>query len=211
MFTPKDKLADWFEYYTGVLELNVWTNTTLESSEWSESTRRWTVTLMREKDGKKESRRSTLPNHIQLNNESIGILQPRRVILATGHAGEPYLPSGIAEIDDFKGTLIHLSQFTKPREKSKGKKAVVIGCCNSGHDIARDYYDHGYDVTMVQRSSTLVLTSETLIDVTMKGLYAEDGVTISASLSINTLIFLPLAASCRRRRHRQHFYPQPHC
>ena len=35
---------------------------------------------------------------------------------------------------------------------------------------------------MVQRSSTLVLTSETLIDVTMKGLYAEDGVRLSAHM-----------------------------
>lgn len=31
---------------------------------------------------------------------------------------------------------------------------------------------------MVQRSSTLVITSETLMDVTMKGLYEEDGVNI---------------------------------
>jgi len=182
VFTPKDKLADWFEYYTGVLELNVWTNTTLETSEWSESTRQWTVTLTREKDGKKENRSSPLLKRIRLTNESIGILHPRHVILATGHAGEPYLPSHISGMDDFKGSLIHSSQFTKPREKTKGKKAVIIGCCNSGHDIAKDYYDHGYDVIMVLRSSTLVLTSETLIDVTMKGLYAEDGVTIPASI-----------------------------
>ena len=61
----------------------------------------------------------------------------------------------------------------------KGKRAIVVGSCNSGHDIARDYYDHGYDVTMIQRSSTLVLTGETLIDGTMKGLYDEDGVSQS--------------------------------
>ena len=34
---------------------------------------------------------------------------------------------------------------------------------------------------MVQRSSTLVVTSETLIDVTMKGLYDEHGVSLSVS------------------------------
>lgn len=155
----------------------MWTNTTLETSEWSESTRQWTVTLAREKDGKKENRNSFFLNRIQLNNKSTGTLHPRHVILATGHSGEPYFPSRIAGIDDFRGDLlIHSSQFTTPRGKSKGKKAVVVGCCNSGHDIARDYYDHGYDVTMVQRSSTLVLTSDTLSEVTMKGLYAEDGV-----------------------------------
>ncbi len=69
----------------------------------------------------------------------------------------------------------------------------MIGYCNSGHDIARDYFYHGYDVTIVQRSSTLVLTSETLIDVTMKGLYAEVGVIISApNVKKHANLFLPL-------------------
>ena len=179
----------------GALELNVWTNTTLETSEWSESTRQWTVTLGRETDGKKETRNSSPLNRFHLTNEPIGTLHPRHVILATGHSGEPYLPSHIDGINEFKGDrLIHSSQFTRPRENANRKKAVVVGCCNSGHDIARDFHDHGYDVTMVQRSSTLVLTSETLIDVTMKGLYAEDGVRALASTLTSTLIISPLSA-----------------
>ena len=107
----------------------------------------------------------------------IGTLHPRHIILATGHSGEPYLPSNISGMDDFRGDrLIHSSQFTGPEKNANGKKAVIVGCCNSGHDIARDYHDHGYNVTMVQRSSTLVVKCDTLIDVTMKGFYDEDGV-----------------------------------
>ena len=53
---------------------------------------------------------------------------------------------------------------------------VVVGSSNSGHDIAQDYYEHGYDVTMVQRGSTHVVRSKTLVDVTMSGLYCEGGV-----------------------------------
>ncbi len=106
-----------------------------------------------------------------------GTLHPRHIILATGHSGEPYMPIDISGLSNFKGDrLVHSSKFTEPTKNAKGKKAVVVGCCNSGHDIARDYYDHGYDVTMVQRSSTLVLTSKTLIDVTMTGVYDEGGV-----------------------------------
>ena len=117
-------------------------------------------------------------------------------MLATGHSGEPNLPTDIKGVDEFKGDrVVHSSQFDGPDPKSKGKKAVVVGCCNSGHDIARDYYEHGYDVTMVQRSSTLVVTCETLFDVTMKGLYSEDGVRIiplmvALSLSIFILSVL---------------------
>ena len=99
------------------------------------------------------------------------------------------MPSDIPGFDEFKGDrLVHSSQFTAPRKNAKGKKVVVVGCCNSGHDIARDYHDHGYEVTMVQRSSTLVLTSENFHDVSMKGLYAEDGVLFSASMLRNMLI-----------------------
>lgn len=107
-------------------------------------------------------------------------------MLATGHSGEPSFPSDIKGIDDFKGDrLVHSSGFDGPKPKSKGKKAVVVGSCNSGHDIARDYYEHGYEVTMVQRSSTLVVNCETVIDVTMKGLYDESGVsTLYLSLTI---------------------------
>ena len=177
VFTPKDKLGDWFEYYAGVLELNVWTGTSIKTSEWSESARQWTVTLNQEKDGSLHQSNQILLNHYCRANEDVETVRPRHIVLATGHSGEPYLPSHITGIDEFKGDrLIHSSQFSKPEENAKGKKAVIVGCCNSGHDIARDYHDHGYDVTMVQRSSTLVVACETLMDVTMKGLYDEDGV-----------------------------------
>ena len=174
----------------------MWTSTTLEESEWCEDTRQWTVKIIRDS---KETSKCILLNHKFLVDKILGTLHPQHVILATGHSGEPYLPSNISGLGDFKGDrLVHSSHFTKPKDNAQGKKAVVIGCCNSGHDIARDYYDHGYDVTMVQRSSTLVVTSETLIDVTMKGLYAEDGVNSSTSVLRSTLTLL---APSRRRRH----------
>ena len=150
----------------------------MEASEWSEQSGKWTVNLVREnKDGVKEKRRGAFHNVIKITDQHPGILSPRHIILATGHSGEPYFPTDITGINDFKGDrLIHSAYFTQPKENAKGKKAIVVGCCNSGHDIARDYYDHGYDVTMIQRSSTLVVKSDTLMEVTMTGLYDESGV-----------------------------------
>ncbi|KAI9841981.1 MAG: hypothetical protein M1837_007547 [Sclerophora amabilis] len=160
IFTPKDKLAEWFEFYANALELNVWTKSTLRSSTWDETDRKWTVTIEREKAGKTETR----------------TLHPRHVIQATGHSGEPNFPSHIKGIADFQGDcLVHSSQFKGPQPNGQGKKAVVVGCCNSGHDIAQDYYESGYDVTMVQRSSTTVVNGQTLLDVQLKGVYAENG------------------------------------
>jgi hypothetical protein len=56
VFTPKDKLGDWFESYAKLLELNVWTRTSITTSSWDEAAGEWTVTLERVIDGKTETR-----------------------------------------------------------------------------------------------------------------------------------------------------------
>jgi cation diffusion facilitator CzcD-associated flavoprotein CzcO len=45
IFTPKDKLGDFFESYAKLLELNVWTETTISKASWDEGAGKWTVTL----------------------------------------------------------------------------------------------------------------------------------------------------------------------
>ncbi|KAL6241398.1 hypothetical protein RBB50_011662 [Rhinocladiella similis] len=161
IFTPKDKLAEWFDSYAKLLELNVWVQTTLESTSWDESKKEWTVKVKRTKlDGSTESR----------------TLHPKQVIQATGHSGKKNFPSHIKGLSDFKGdVLCHSSEFKGARIDGKGKKAVVVGSCNSGHDIAQDFYEKGYDVTLVQRSTTCVISSEAITEIGLKGVYSEDG------------------------------------
>jgi putative flavoprotein involved in K+ transport len=78
--------------------------------------------------------------------------------MATGVSGIPNLPD-IPSLKNFAGTVLHSSQYDDG-EALKGKKAVVIGTGNSGHDIAQDLHSSGADVTLVQRSSTLVTNIE---------------------------------------------------
>lgn len=98
------------------------------------------------------------------------------MIQATGHSGEPNFPSHIKGLESFKGTrLVHSSQFPGAApSQGQNKKAIVVGCCNSGHDIAQDFYENGYFVTMVQRSSTFVVSAETNQN-QMAPLYGEQG------------------------------------
>ncbi|KAL8935106.1 MAG: hypothetical protein Q9216_005582 [Gyalolechia sp. 2 TL-2023] len=162
VFTPKDKLADWFDSYARLMELNVWTSTTLNDAQWDETKRQWKVTITRKKaNGEIESR----------------TLHPRHIIQATGHSGEMMMPS-IKGMDTFKGgNLCHSSQFKGAQKVPEGqkKRAIVVGCCNSGHDIAQDFYEHGYDVSIVQRSSTYVMSSKAGLAVLLGGLYEEGG------------------------------------
>ncbi len=138
-YIPKDKLANWFESYVDGMELNFWTGTEFEGGSYDEKAGRWTVTLRRA-DGSKRT------------------MHPRHVVLATGVSGIPSLPD-IPDLKNFTGTVIHSSQYTDG-EEWKGKKALVIGTGNSGHDIAQDLHSSGAEVTMVQRSSTLVVSIE---------------------------------------------------
>src|SRR3954471_22502566 len=137
-YIPKDKLANWFEAYVESMELNFWTGTEFEGGSYDEKQGRWTVTLRR--------------------GGSTRIMHPRHVVLATGVSGIPSIPN-IAGLENFAGTVIHSSQYTDG-EEWKGKRAIVIGTGNSGHDIAQDLCSSGADVTLVQRSSTLVVSIE---------------------------------------------------
>jgi putative flavoprotein involved in K+ transport len=138
-YIPKDKLANWFEAYVEALELNFWTETEFEGGGYDEKQGRWTVTLRRA-DGSQR------------------VMHPRHVVLATGVSGIPNVPD-IPSLKNFTGKVAHSSQYDDG-EDWKGKRAIVVGTGNSGHDIAQDLYSSGAQVTLVQRSPTLIVSIE---------------------------------------------------
>ncbi|KAI0429563.1 hypothetical protein F5Y09DRAFT_310063 [Xylaria sp. FL1042] len=160
VFTPKDKMADFLKSYAHMLELNVWTKTELESSSWDDNKKQWTVVLRRKKsDGSTETR----------------TLHPKHIIQSTGHSGKKNYPT-FKGMENFKGdVLCHSSEFRGARKNTSGRKAVVIGSCNSALDIAQDYYENGYDVTIIQRSSTAVMSVKTVLQLLLGPLYYEGG------------------------------------
>jgi cation diffusion facilitator CzcD-associated flavoprotein CzcO len=139
VYIPKDKLANWFEAYVEAMELNYWTATTFGSGTYDAAEGRWSVALRRA-DGSKRT------------------MHPRHVVMATGVSGIPNLPE-LPTLKNFAGTVLHSSQYTDGEEWN-GKKAIVIGTGNSGHDIAQDLYSSGAKVTLVQRSPTLITNIE---------------------------------------------------
>jgi len=156
VFAPKDKLADWFEMYAATMELDVWLGAEVKNTEWDEAGKEWRVEVTR-KGGEKRA------------------VRPRHLVIATGHSGEPFVPA-FEGSESFGGLLCHSSKFPGAGlQDGKGRKAVVVGTGNSGHDIAQDYYEHGYDVTMVQRGETYVLNTEIGFELALGGIYDENG------------------------------------
>ncbi|WP_410633155.1 flavin-containing monooxygenase [Amycolatopsis sp. cmx-4-83] len=151
VFAPKDKIADWLEMYTKVMEVNYWSSTTCRSASYDEEAKEWTVVL--DRDGEEV------------------VLKPKQLVLATGMSGKPNIPV-LPGQDRFRGEQHHSSQHPGP-DAYRGKKAVVIGSNNSAFDICGALWEAGADVTMVQRSSTHIVKSDSLMDLGLGDLYSE--------------------------------------
>jgi cation diffusion facilitator CzcD-associated flavoprotein CzcO len=88
--------------------------------------------------------------------------------------------NAVSDVPDIRrrlrGRIVHSSQFGGG-EEWHGKHCVVLGANNSAHDIAADLFEHGAaEVTMVQRSSTVVVTSDALMEHAWGRLYSEEAV-----------------------------------
>jgi len=151
VYIPKDMLASWFEAYVEALELNYWTGTELLGGHYDNRAARWSVNVRKE-DG------------------TVREMQPRHVVLATGVSGIPNTPD-IPSLGNFRGTLLHSSAYTDG-EPWRGRRALVIGTGNSGHDIAQDLHSSGASVTLAQRSPTLIVNIEPSAQL-VYGLYSE--------------------------------------
>jgi NADPH-dependent glutamate synthase beta subunit-like oxidoreductase len=135
--TPKDKFADFLESYATLMDLNVWTSTTFLNAHYDEQAQRWTVRVRRA-DG------------------TIKALHPRHFVVAGGLYGVPKIPQ-VKGIETFLGVSEHSDEFQDSSDY-KGKKVLVVGAAVSGHELAHDLYEQGADVTMLQRSSTYVIS-----------------------------------------------------
>ncbi len=170
VFAPKDKIGDWLEMYTKIMELNYWSKTTAKSARFDEATKEWTVVVDR-------------------GGEEV-VLRPKQLVLATGMSGKANLPK-YPGMEKFKGDQHHSSKHPGP-DAYKGKRAVVIGSNNSAHDICAALWENDVDVTMVQRSSTHIVKSDTLMDVGLGGLYSEKAVRGGMTTNKADLIFASL-------------------
>ena len=170
VFAPKDKIGDWLEMYTKIMELNYWTRSTVQNAKYDEKKKEWTVTV--DRDGEKV------------------VLRPKQLVFATGMSGKANMPK-IKGMEKFKGDQHHSSQHPGP-DAYKGKKAVVVGSNNSSHDICAALWEADADVTMVQRSTTHIVRSEPLMEIGLGDLYSERAVEAGVTHHKADLIFASL-------------------
>jgi len=167
VFAPKDKIGDWLEMYAKIMELNYWASTECKSAAYDEAKGEWTVVV--ERNGK------TIELH------------PKQLVLATGMSAVPNVPN-FPGAETFAGEQHHSSRHPGP-DAYAGKKCIVIGSNNSAHDICAALWEHGADVTMIQRTSTHIAKSDTLMELALGGLYSEEAVKSGITTDTADLIF----------------------
>ena len=72
VFSPKDKIGDWLEMYTKIMELNYWGSTTCKKARFDEAEKEW------------KSSSSATDKEITL--------RPKHLVLATGMSAKPNMP-----------------------------------------------------------------------------------------------------------------------
>ena len=140
VFIPKDKMGDWLESYSKIMELNYWVDTECIEAKYNQETQDWNVKVKR-------------------GGQTIELV-PKQLVFATGMSGVPNIPE-VPGAHLFEGDIHHSSKH-KDGSIYKGKNCVVLGSNNSAHDISANLWEKGANVTMVQRSPSMVVKSESL-------------------------------------------------
>lgn len=170
VFAPKDKVGDWLEMYTKVMELNYWASTECQDARYDDDAGEWIVNVRR-------------------NGETL-TLRPKQLIMATGMSGMPNVPH-FPGAEEFQGEQQHSSQHPGP-DAYAGKRCVIVGANNSAHDIAAALWEHDADVTMLQRSSTHIVKSDSLMEEVLGPLYSEEAVNAGITTEKADLLFASL-------------------
>ena len=171
VFSPKDKIGDWLEMYTRVMELNYWSSTEAKSAHVRRGRRRV--------DRRRRARRRR--DHAAPEAARDGDRDVRQAERAR---------------DPRAWTSSRATSTTPPSTPgptpTRARRAVVIGSNNSAHDICAALWEAGADVTMVQRSSTHIVRSDSLMDIGLGALYSEEAVASGVTTEKADMIFASL-------------------
>ncbi|PWY77017.1 flavin-containing monooxygenase [Aspergillus heteromorphus CBS 117.55] len=164
-FLSRQDLARGYQAWAEKYSINILFSTELVSGSWNGDRRRWTL-------------------HLRQNGE-VRSIACTHVVMAVGAGGhEPVRPHYLGE-DIFQGDILHTAQYNNPHQW-RGKRAIIIGCANSAHDVAEDMVEAGLaSVTMVQRSRTCVIPVEYMPTRAADTITTADRNQYSAPLALN--------------------------
>ncbi|KAI4317524.1 hypothetical protein L6164_025386 [Bauhinia variegata] len=98
---------------------------------------------------------------VEVNNSLLNrreVYEAKFLVVATGENSHAYIPQ-VPGLDSFEGEIVHSKNY-KSGSKYKSKEVLVVGCGNSGMEIAYDLTEWGVNPSILIRSPFHVLNKE---------------------------------------------------
>ncbi|KAF9682181.1 hypothetical protein SADUNF_Sadunf05G0081900 [Salix dunnii] len=138
-FVPRRGFIDYLHSYVSHFRINPRCNRSVKSAYHDEDTGKW---------------------HIRAKNVDLNVHEEyvaKFLVVATGENSKGFIPE-VSGLDSFGGEFIHSSKYEKG-QKYRGKDVLVVGCGNSGMEIAYDLSNWGAKTSIVARSPVHVLST----------------------------------------------------
>ncbi|XP_038678416.1 probable indole-3-pyruvate monooxygenase YUCCA11 [Tripterygium wilfordii] len=139
-FVPRKDFINYLDEYSSRFNINPRYNRSVESASYDERMKKWRVLV------------KNSASHV---NE---VYLARFLVAATGENSEGLIPN-VHGLDSFEGKYMHSNQYANGMEL-RGKDVLVVGCGNSGMEIAYDLYNWGANTSIVVRSPVHIVTKE---------------------------------------------------
>ena len=131
-FMPKDFFLNYVDAYVSQFNINPLYHRSVESAFYDEIGNKWRIEA-----------KNTLEGTVEVYHAEF-------LVIASGENNEGYIPD-ITGLSSFPGEIVHSNNF-KSGSRYKAKDVLVVGCGNSGMEIAYDLADHGARTSIVIRS-----------------------------------------------------------
>lgn len=139
-YLPKKQFIQYLDDYASYFNITPFYKRKVEFANFDESTKKWNVKV---RNG---------------NSDEVEDYFCKFLVVATGEASYPFTPD-VPGLESFNGESIHSTQYKKG-QKFKGKNVLVVGCGNSGMEIALDLANNAANTSIVVRSSMHLISRE---------------------------------------------------
>ncbi|XP_020213694.1 probable indole-3-pyruvate monooxygenase YUCCA10 [Cajanus cajan] len=139
-FLSKEDFLQYIDTYIAHFNINPLYSRFVESAKYDQVGDKWRVEA-----------KNTLEDKVE-------VYVAKFLVIATGENSEGYIPN-VPGLESFEGEIVH-SKYYKSGSKYESKEVLVVGCGNSGMEIAYDLQDFGARTSIVIRNPVHVLTKE---------------------------------------------------
>ncbi|XP_047265239.1 probable indole-3-pyruvate monooxygenase YUCCA10 isoform X2 [Capsicum annuum] len=139
-YIPKKEFIQYLDDYVSYFNITPLYKRTVEFAKFDESKGKWVVKV---RNG---------------NSGDVDEYFCKFLVVATGEASYPFIPK-VPGLESFKGKAFHSTKY-KNGDKFSGKNVLVVGCGNSGMEIALDLANYGANTSIIVRSPINLISRE---------------------------------------------------